>query len=166
MDGTDELLTIAEVAIGLAGFAGIVAVFQYQGGFTAVQRLRFLAIFAASFSAILLAFLPLVIYRLNVSDAEVWRWSSVGALILWTPGAVLAPFGIRRIKRETAYSYIAAVVLYVPALGNGGLLLSNATGWIWEPGFVAYFLGLLTWLYTAALIFVFAVLFPPITEDA
>ena len=40
MTASDELLTLAELAIGLAGFAGVVAAFAYRGELAAIDRMR------------------------------------------------------------------------------------------------------------------------------
>lgn len=162
VDGTDELLTIAEVSVGLAGFAGVVAVFQQKTDFTTTDRIRFVAIFAGSLGALFLSFVPLALARSEWAGAGIWRWSSLIMLVIWSAGVSVVPWGLRRIGSEMPISKLALALLLVPTLANGVLQLLNVTGWWWEPGPVAYIVGLLVWLYAAAMMFVYSVLLRPI----
>jgi len=42
----------------------------------------------------------------------------------------------------------------------------NLGGWLWEPNFLAYLLGLFIYLYSAGLMFIYVVLFRPATPEA
>ncbi len=58
MEASDELLTIAELAVGLAGFSGVVVVFRGQGGLRLVDRFRFLSVLSQALTVLVLAFVP------------------------------------------------------------------------------------------------------------
>ena len=55
MEGVDALPTIAEMAIGLAGFSAVVAAFTIRGELSQTDRSRFLLLFTTAFVAALLA---------------------------------------------------------------------------------------------------------------
>lgn len=61
MEGADELLTIAELSIGIAGFSGVVAAFLQNGGLHPFDRSRFINLFSLSFSTLIPAFVPLLL---------------------------------------------------------------------------------------------------------
>lgn len=162
MEGKDELLTIAEIAVGIAGFSGVIAVFMEHGNLSLADRLRFLAVFATAFSALLLSFVPIALQYLDLSAQAVWRSSSL-IMAAWSVlGLVPYPRGLRRVREELGTSQLAPIALFgVPAAMNFGLQLLNASSWLWEPGVVPYLLGMLVYLYTAGLFFVLLVLFRP-----
>jgi hypothetical protein len=58
MEASNELLVVAELAIGLAGFSGVVVAFRRNGGLRAPERFLFIALFTSSLSAGFLAFVP------------------------------------------------------------------------------------------------------------
>jgi hypothetical protein len=164
LEGRDELLTIAEIAIGIAGFSGVVVAFVQRGSLPQADRLRFLAVFATAFSALLLAFVPSVLSYSGVRDAVVWRLSSL-IMVLWSVlGLAPYPRGVRMIRAELGTSTRLPIVLFgVPSAVSLGIQLLNAGGWIWKPSLVPYLFGMLVYLYVAGLFFVFLVLFRPST---
>ena len=68
------LLTIAEVSIGFAGFAGIVALFgrRSAGPWSASDQTRFNALIRGALVSLFGAFLPLAIHYVSPSDSSPW----------------------------------------------------------------------------------------------
>ena len=163
MDGHDELLTIAEIAVGLAGFSGVVAGFIQRGGLSAADRLRFTALFITVFAALVLAFIPIALAYGGFQDESIWRLSSIVMMLVAIAGIVSIPFGVHRVRKEIAPSLLPNILLLVPALINVVVQLMNVGAWIWQPNFVPYLIGMLLCLFEAGLIFVFIVLFRPPT---
>ena len=163
MSGTDELLTIAEIAVTLAGFAGVVAAFLHRGSLHPVDRLRFVNMFVIAFSALTLSFLPLAFVHLGLAERKVWALSSAGMIALWCAHMALVPFLRGRLQAGLAGTDLRSpfLLMVVPAIVNLLVQLANATGWLFEPGFVPYFFGLFVYLYAAGLGFVYAVIFRP-----
>ena len=58
MEASEELLTIAELAIGLAGFSGVVVAFNRGGGLRPTDSFRFIALFCSALSVLVVAFVP------------------------------------------------------------------------------------------------------------
>jgi hypothetical protein len=162
LDGHDELLTIAEIAVGLAGFSGVVAGFIQRGGLSAADRLRFIALFITAFATLVLAFIPIALAYGGFQDESIWRLSSIVMMLTAIAGFVSIPFGMHSIRKEIAPS-LASILVLVPPLINVVVQLMNAGAWIWQPNFVPYLSGMIFFLYGAGLIFVYIVLFRPPT---
>jgi hypothetical protein len=162
LEGKDELLTIAEIAVGIAGFSGVVVAFVQRGNLSQADRLRFLAVFATAFTALLLAFVPSALGYSGVDGRAVWRWSSLIMVVCSLLGLAPYPRGIRSIRQELGTRQLLPVALFgVPAAFNIVVQVLNAGAWIWNPSLVAYLFGMLVYLYTAGLFFVLLVLFRP-----
>ena len=71
-----ELLTIAQIAIAIAGFSGIVAAFLQRDGFHEFDRLRFVHLFLITFGMINSAFVPIAISQVIGETARIWSYSS------------------------------------------------------------------------------------------
>ena len=95
MEASDELLTIAELAIGLAGFSGVVIAFAHQGGLRAVDRFFFIALISIAGTAALLAFVPGVFHRAHEllrSYLRAYRFAVVAFRILGQFSKTITPF--------------------------------------------------------------------------
>ena len=76
------LQTIAEVGIGLAGFAGLlVALRKSSGPLSGVQKFRMRILFALSFGALFLSLMPEVLLNLEVNDNDLWAYCSLTMLV-------------------------------------------------------------------------------------
>lgn len=77
MENTQTSQTIAEVAIALAGFSGIVAVLgqRSSGEWSPTERLRLRLLLEASLLVVFLSFLPSLMLR-GTSASAAWRVSS------------------------------------------------------------------------------------------
>ena len=83
MEASDELLTIAELAIGLAGFSGVVVAFTYRGELRATDRYRFIGLFTQALTVALLSFVPFGFHHADQVGAAIWRASSGLAVLFW-----------------------------------------------------------------------------------
>lgn len=83
MEVREELLPIAEIAIGIAGFTGVIAAFLQRGGLHRVDRVRFVNLFVAAFITLLLAYVPIVVSHLVADAARIWTYSSAVMVVVW-----------------------------------------------------------------------------------
>jgi hypothetical protein len=120
------LLTIAEVSIGFAGFAGIVALFgrRATGTWSTADRLRFNSLIRHALLSLFAAFLPLAIHYVDPDHGSPWRSASTVfgvafLLLFWT--------GFRRIPE-------------VRASGDSEASIRGA--WVLVAGFAVLALGL------------------------
>ena len=167
MEVRDELLTIGEIAIGIAGFSGVIAAFLQHGGLHPVDRVRFVNLFTAAFSTLFLAFVPIAISHLTAESDRLWISSSLVMTLVWLFNLAVSARAIPQIRRHLSVNpTLPRALVGVPAIMNLGVQILNAGGWLWEPGFLAYLFGLFVYIYSAGLMFVFVILYRPDSESA
>jgi hypothetical protein len=162
LDVTSELLAIAQIAVGMAGFAGVAAAILLDRSFQRDDQLRFLALFFSTMSVVVLSFVPSLLAHGGVTGPSVWRWASA-AFFVWS--VISLPLGLT-IRREAhtfektppkwAFLPLWGVFFSAP-LGQ----LANLFGWLGGPGPLLYLFGLLAWLMAGAILFVIIVLLRP-----
>ena len=163
MQASNELLTIAELAIGLAGFSGVVVAFAHQGQLTIVDRWRFAGLLSLSMGAAVVAFVPSLLDLAGFSGESLWRASSVIFLIIAVPYAAIFPLRVFRLSREMG-SLPPKPFLFATFSFSGLNLttqLCNAAGWPYSPNPVLFLFGLVAWLVIASLFFALLVLSRP-----
>ena len=149
MDYQNALSTLAEVAIAITGFAGVVAVFgrRSSGHWSVVEQARLVALLGLSLAALLFCVLPFVVLSIPVSESSCWRSLSVllaVALTVFTAQVVRVAIEALRVPRsEREVSLLLSAIFLTGDLLAIILLLANA------------FLGVV-WPYLAAIIWVLA----------
>src|SRR5687768_14136854 len=143
------LNTLAEVAITLAGFSGVVVVFRLHGAYLwSPTELRVLwLLIGDSFLVIFFSLLPFPLAIANWSDDALW--SSCNALLgsWFIVGDVLALRGERRdrIAQQLITVPVITPILYVMSIGAlamGIALWLSALDLLVPRGQAAYVLGL------------------------
>ena len=78
MDQVGTLHTVAQIAIALIGFSGIVVVFGERSAtrWTAEESMRLYALLAPSFTALLCSFVPILLATEVTNADTVWRISN------------------------------------------------------------------------------------------
>ena len=71
----DQLIAIAQIAVALAGFAGVVATFHLRGpeSITRPSFVRLRIMIELSLCVCIFSLLPMAIYNFGASDASVWN---------------------------------------------------------------------------------------------
>ncbi len=155
MQASDELLTIAELAVALAGFSGVVVAFAHQGKLTTLDRWRFAGLLLLSMGAAVIAFVPSLLHFLGLTGPALWRGSSVAYLVVAVLFLTLFTPRLRRISQGLAD--VTPRPFLVVNIGLTVLTyasqLSNAVGWPYSPGPALLVFGLLMWLVTASMFF-------------
>lgn len=165
MEFREELLTIAEIAIGIAGFSGVIAAFLQRGGLHALDRVRFIGLFTIAFTRLILAFVPIVVLQLPVEANALWAWSSGVMAVVWFFSSAVWLRGIPEFLQQPSTDVVVQrMLLVVPSVLNLLTQVLNAGGWLWEPCFLAYLFGLFVYLYAAGLMFVIVILYRPNSE--
>lgn len=159
LSASEVLTVVAEIAIALAGFAGVVVAFRQRGldALPAHEQLRLRYMLLVACISVLFALLPFVPHYLRLNSTATWTISS-GLLALGLVSLVLAvhvqaatPAG-HRLSRTWIYIYqtglgLAAIALLLNAFGAFGEVL---------PG--VYLVGLGCLLFYATSLFVRLVL--------
>jgi len=156
----EALLSIAEIAIAVIGFAGIVSALRPQSSPSAdaMHSLRIRIMVEASASVMVFAFLPFVL-----SGAfEVERIWAIGSGVI----AATAPLHIgsvwARQRRLFGTALLRETLLFDSfvmflAIGVEAMLIFNCFGWLFKPRFGAYLLGVLLPLGVAVAMFIRAI---------
>lgn len=152
MDVESLLLTHAEIAVAVAGFAGIAAVLQRP--LMAVQRNRFYSILLLSLQQILGGLTPVLLLNLGYSGSELWSIASTFYLAIALGVGIFLAFPTIKHGASTGRLlnpvmtwaiYSLAAISYAVLLVN--LLVINA------PGFGLYYTSMLTCLIAVFIIF-------------
>lgn len=159
----DSLLTIAELALGLAGFSGVILVF---GGLPEtmhpVDSVRIRLLLSMSLGAMVLAMLPFGTQLLSLGDASIWRLAC-GALVAY--GLLLASVLLRDLRSMSQASRLqlfggrprgtrsCAVAVALASLGVFVAEALHAAGGLSGSGRAVFFWGLLWLVAMAAYLF-------------
>jgi hypothetical protein len=150
------LVTIAQLALALAGFTSMVTAFMKRPGkLTHIEVYRISVLLGGAFSAMFLALVPLLFVQFGLDGETLWRTSSgvmalSGAISL--PVMMRASMRIRRDAPEIFNSWVFGSIVTGHAI-NVVLQVCNAT---WLDAAVApgiYAVGLLWYLLHAAVQF-------------
>ena len=155
MQASEELLTLAEIAIALAGFSGVVVAFGQRGEMTPLDRWRFAALLSMSMSAAVLAVLPSVLNLLGISGPFLWRTSSAVYLCVAVLHASFFSSRLLRTARESdaPASRTFLVASFLLAALHIFLELLNVVGWPSSPNAALFISGLIVWLVLASVSF-------------
>ena len=160
MTSNEALLTIAEIAIAIIGFAGIVSALRPKSSSAAdaLHRLRLRLMVEASASAMIYAFFPFLLVGV-VPEQQTWAIGS-GVLALTSPFHVGSIYSRQRrlfgsaLLRETLLFDTFVIIV---AVGVEAVLILNCLGVLFTPRFSGYLLGILLPLGVAVAMFVRAI---------
>jgi hypothetical protein len=141
-DSSDPFLTLAEVGIGLAGFAGIVvALTKRVAPLTSGEAVLVRELILNSLAVVLLALLPVGLVLLGSQGAGVWRGLSAfhAALIVLVAWPSLA-LQVRRVPSHQRDPTTYLVIVAVGALAVA-LQFLNASTLLFSPSAGVYFFG-------------------------
>ena len=158
MPDADVLLTIAEVAVAFAGFAGLVSILGRRSSRdpSVVQAARLRALIVSGLLVVAFAFVPFVPYRVGLSDLVVWRISS-GLFALATAGVAWVAWDNARRVRAVGPSprgfFSRGLVIASDLAVAGALLVANAFGAFPDHAAAVYIASLLLLLFLAGFMF-------------
>jgi len=169
MDAAEELLTLAEIAIGLAGFSGVVVAFSRGSGLHDIDRFYFVALLTVTLSAFALAFVPFGFHRVGYNGPALWMASSAAMLataacVGWSLVASI-PRELRAegVRGRRWHKNVAGKVGDVVSWGLPALIavlqVANIGGWPMESDALFYVAGLVFWLLIAGMNFFYLVVF-------
>lgn len=144
MESSDFLLLGIEVSVAFAGFAGIVATFQFRDR-TKVKRGDIVGLTMIVQNSLLVAFscaLPLILHIFGLDDRTVWLVASVWATVIGALGMYVVDKNMRgAVSRKSQKLFIGSM----QALAAATVLMSflNAADIIFHrvPG--PYFVGII-----------------------
>ncbi len=161
MEGGDELSVLAEIAIALAGFSGIVVAVQSRDHAHPWDTYRAVALLLTGFSMLVQVLLPSVIHSFGVSGPSLWRLSSALCVMV-----TLAPqmslyrsvpddFASSRYYRQIHIGILATTGVAIVANSINALALGTL------GSFSLFYLAVLVFIPSAALQFLAVIAIRP-----
>ena len=149
MQDSDLLQTIAEIAVALTGFTGVVAFLgdRAQGEWRAVDLFRLNNLLLSSIAALTFSFVPILVFKLGASEFAAWRWSSglfAAFLLVALEHSRRAMWRLPEPEQVEIVRPIAAAVVVIQS-GVSVLLVTSAVGVAYSGESGPFFLGLV-WL--------------------
>jgi len=148
IDIANALLTLAQVAIGLAGFSAIlVALSGKPHQWTPVDAFRIRNILAFSFQSVFLSLVPFVLAFFTMPETAVWKASLLTISLATFADVLLVLAGVYRLsppQRAVLKALVVSIVtavLFVTAAAE----LCAAFG-VFRPAAAVFFLGLVVLL--------------------
>ena len=154
MNAVEVLSTLAQIALGLAGFSAVlIALSGEPSRWTAVDSFRITGMLAYSFGALFLSLIPFVLGSFSIPESTAWRVASGFAGFFLLGGSALALRRFRRLSTQdrvalgsrTAYANQGVLSLI-------GLLELGAAVGLVKPSAGFFILGLVVLLGFAAYI--------------
>ena len=154
MEGSEQLLTIAEIGAAYAGFTAVVGVLTASNR-RHRTRLGFWIMFEFALATIFFSLLPFIFFNFGAEAITVWSLSSLTMAVFFIMHIFIV--GRRHILPAVARGeymkqapYIFGPILFV----TGIVQLLNTFGIFFERSYAAYFLGLVLFLVMASVSFV------------
>jgi hypothetical protein len=148
----DALLTIAQIALGFAGFTGVASAFRSPQTWGLHESFRLARMLDSSLYALLLALVPPGLTGAGLSPVATWRLASAlfAAALLFRLWRAFAAMRVLPAGARAQLNHLAARVIQSTNVLMAVLLALNSMGVFWDPGFAVYYLGLLCLIAIAA----------------
>jgi hypothetical protein len=164
MEPGEALSTAAQIAVALAGFAGVVVVFRRESvhEWSAVDKLRLRFLLTNSILPLGLCMLGLLLLTMKPVPPAIWRWCSgvsfvVFVLFVITSGKTFRRLDAREVKRER----LTSTVFYVFAGIGTPVLLLQLYNTVLSGAFSPFFTGIVFQLIAAMFQFARMILLLP-----
>ena len=152
----------AQVAVTLAGFAGIVVVFRPTSveEWSAIDRFRLRLLLINSTMPLALALFGILLLSVEPPIAAIWRWCSGLSFLATVIFAIMTRKGAQLVGAAMTDTF--SVALYrIMALLGGCAIVMQLLNVVWLDRFWAFFAGIFVHLIAAVAQFVRMILLPP-----
>jgi hypothetical protein len=149
MEGSDQLLTIAEIGATFAGFTAIVGLIANSARGNLGAKLNFWLMIEFSFATIVFALIPLTLFNFGVAPHYIWTASSLSiAVFLILHGILIRKHVAEAIARSQLS--IKSPLIIVPLFAVTIVIqVLNALGIVFDRTYAAFFLGIFLFLLIA-----------------
>ena len=162
MQPGEALDVAAQVAVTLAGFAGIVIVFRPQSvhQWSEIDRFRLKLLLANSALPLVWSLFGILLLTFDPPPVNIWRWCSVCAIAIVIPLLILNARGARRFLRADPDLVSKRIYYPVALLGTSAGLLQIINIVAWNR-FAPFFFIIFVYLIAGIVQFVRMLLLPP-----
>jgi hypothetical protein len=164
MEPGEALSTAAQVAVALAGFAGVVVVFR-RGSvheWSPVDKFRLRLLLTNSILPLALCLIGLLLFTIKPEPAGTWRWCSASALVVILPFAMTTTKSFRRLDpQQLKRAQVSVFTLYLFSVTGTGATLLQLYNVAILNAFWPFFTGIVVQLLAAMFQFARIVLLPP-----
>ena len=165
MEEASALITIAEISLGLAGFAGIVAAVGLRAGhWHAADTLRVLVLLISAVGVLFLALVSAGLYFADLSSTTVAATSSATMLAYTAAGIAYLMPRMREYRSLSDFEFVSWAYRTTVAVGsvlNAAAQLFNIVGVAWGSTFAVFYGGLVWMLFVGVLQFIRIILIRP-----
>jgi len=164
MEPGEALGIAAQIAVALAGFAGVVVVFRRESvhEWSALDKLRLRLLLANSILPLGLSMMGLLLLTIKPTPPGIWRWCSAMAFMVFlmfvaTTGKSFRRLNLREVQRERGSRFM---LYFFGVLGMAAMLL-QACNVAFLGAFWPFFTGLVFQLIAAVFQFARMILLLP-----
>ena len=164
MEPGDALGIAAQIAVALAGFAGVVVVFRRESihEWSPADKLRLRFLLTNSIVPLGLCMLGLLLLTIKPMPPGIWRWCSgfafvVSLLFAITMTKLFSRLDLRQIQRKRATRFVSYLF---GTFGTAAILLQLYNA-VFLGGFWPFFTSIIFQLVTAMFQFARMILLPP-----
>lgn len=170
MEPGEALSTAAQIAVTLAGFAGVVVVFRRESvhDWPAIDKYRLRLLLMNSVLPLALCTVGSLLLSIKPAMAEIWRWCSGFTLAIVLPFAITTTRGFRQLDpRQLPRARGTGFGFYLFGLFGTGAILLQLWNIAMLNAFWPFFTSIVVHLLAAMFQFARIILIPPevITED-
>lgn len=165
MEPAEALGVAAQVAVTLAGFAGVVVVFRPDSvhQWSALDRLRLRLLLSGSIFPLGYALFAMLLLTMTPPPPQIWRWCSALAAICAVAGGITTFIAMRKISRAELAGTTRTLFYPVSVIGTAAILLQFYNISVLNR-FWPFFFAIVVHIIAAMLQFMRIVLLPPHTS--
>jgi hypothetical protein len=163
MEPGEALSTAAQIAVTLAGFAGVVVVFRRESvhEWSPIDKFRLRLLLANSILPLLLCMVGLLLLTIEPALTGLWRWCSSITFVIFLLFAITAETGFRRLHLQQRQGAPANLTYYLFSILGWGATLLQLYNVALLGTFWPFFTGIVIQLLGAMLQFARMILLPP-----
>ena len=162
MEPGEALGIAAQIAVALAGFAGVVVVFRRESvhEWSTLDKFRLRLLLTNSILPLALCIIALLLLTIEPALTAVWRSCSSVALAAFLTFGIATTTGFRRSDVKQSQSASNFIFYLFATLGIGATLLQLCNA-VWFGAFWPFFSGIVLQLIGAMFQFARMILLPP-----
>ncbi len=164
MEPGEALSTAAQIAVALAGFAGVVVVFRRESvhDWTPIDKFRLRLLLTNSILPLALCVIGMLLLTVRPAPRGIWRWCSGTAVVIVVPFAITASRTFRKLDPQQLQNELATgFAFYLLGLLGTAVVLLQFFNIAILNAFWPFFTGIVMHLLAAMFQFARIILLPP-----